>query len=81
MIFGIVNLLAAETIHGCEVIAKFLFFKSWDSNFCQINDKVIANDLVVFDIALKFSNLIKHGLNLSSLYPWFLNKPLNVNFP
>ena len=68
VMLGIIDFLAAEAMHGSEVIAEFLIFKSWNCNFSQINDKVIANDLVVFDIAFEFSNLIKHGLNFSSLF-------------
>jgi hypothetical protein len=56
----IVDFLAAEAMHGSEVIAEFLIFKSWNGNFSQIYDKVIADNLVVFDITLKFCDLIKH---------------------
>jgi hypothetical protein len=66
---GIIDFLAAEAVHGSEVIAEFLIFKSWNGNFSQIYDKVIADDLVVFDIALKFCDLIKHRLDFSGLFP------------
>jgi hypothetical protein len=69
VILGVTNLLAAEPIHGSEVIAEFLIFKSWNGHFGQIYDKVIANDLVVFDVAFKFRDLVKHGLHLGGLFP------------
>lgn len=73
---GIINFLAAEAMHGSEVIAEFLIFKSWNGNFSQIYDKVIADYLVVFDIALKFRDLIEHRLHLSGLFPLVFEQSL-----
>ena len=80
VMLGVTNLLAAEPMHGGEVIAEFLIFKSWNGHFGQIYDKVIANDLVVFDVAFKFSDLVKHGLHLSGLFPLVFEHSLECEF-
>ncbi len=76
----VIHLLTAEIMHRCQVITEFLILKGRNGHLSQVYDEVAANDLVVFDIALKFRDLIEHGLHLGGFLSIVLKQSFECKF-
>jgi len=61
---GILDLLAAESRHSPQIVARFLVLESGNSDFSEIDNEVILDDFVILDVSLGLRDVLKDILSL-----------------